>query len=109
VAILLGGRLLGVHRVEHGAPDDAIRLRAPADASPRITAILEAMPEIAQFVEAPDRDGTVLWRLVADDPAAASRLADRLRAAGIATVETREAMSGLESLFLRLTADEARA
>jgi ABC-2 type transport system ATP-binding protein len=109
VAILLGGRLLAVHHVEQGAPGGSIRLRAQADAAPRIRAILAAMPGIADLTQDSVRDGTVGWHLTAADPDAASRLADRLRAEGIATVETRETVSDLESLFLRLTADKASA
>jgi ABC-2 type transport system ATP-binding protein len=107
VAILLDGRLLTVHRLPRGAQGAALRLRAPAAAAEAVAAVLAAIPGIARLTaEAPDGDSRS-WRLDTTDADAATGLATRLCAAGIASVERLEAASDLEALFLRLTASKA--
>ena len=107
VAILLDGRLLTVHRLPRGAQGAALRLRAPAAAAEAVAAVLAAIPGIARLTaEAPDGDSRS-WRLDTTDADAATGLAVRLCAAGIASVERLEAASDLEALFLRLTASKA--
>ena len=100
VAILLDGRLLAIHPVAREGHDDEVRVRARADAAARVAAVLAATPGIAGVAEEPSGDDSVSWRARAEDPDAAE---------GIAAVETHGTASGLERLFLRLTADKAGA
>jgi ABC-2 type transport system ATP-binding protein len=109
VAILLDGRLLAIHPIDRDAHADRVRIRARAEAAPRIAALLAAAPGIAEIAEEPASGGTIAWRLRAEDADAAARLAAALCAEGLAAVETRGTASGLETLFLRLTAEKAAA
>ena len=107
VAILLDGRLLTVHPLAGPGRQVTLRVCARADAAAGVEAALTGVPGIAG-VTRDDGDGDVAgWRVDAADGAALSRVAAVLRAAGFASVETVEAASDLEELFLRLTASKA--
>lgn len=107
VAILLDGRLLMVHSLDHREPGASFRVRVHADAAAGVAAVLSTMPAIAAVTAEEPGGTTVSWRVDAADAGAASRIAASLSSAGIASVETLEAASGLEELFLRLTASKA--
>ncbi|MCC7273509.1 MAG: ABC transporter ATP-binding protein [Alphaproteobacteria bacterium] len=102
VVILLNGRLLGTHPIARAGRALQLRLRGPADAAPRIAAVLAATDGVTRLGE----DGTG-WRVAAADSAAAERLGVGLAAAGLAVVEVAETPSDLEEVFLRLTGGEA--
>lgn len=107
VAILLDGRLLTVHPLAGPGRRASIRVRARADAAAGVAAALSGVPGIAG-VTRDGADGDVVgWRVDVADAAAASRVAAVLCSAGFVSVETVEAPSDLEELFLRLTASKA--
>lgn len=109
VAILLDGRLLTVHPLAGPGPGRraSLRVRARADAAAGVAAALSGVPGIAGVTrDAADGD-VVGWRVDVADDDAASRVAAVLCSAGFVSVETVEAASDLEELFLRLTASKA--
>ena len=107
VAILLDGRLLTVHRLAHRGRGASLRVRVRADASAEVAAVLSVTPAIARMAEEAPSGDFVSWRVDTADADAASRVAASLCSAGIVSVETIEAASDLEELFLRLTASKA--
>lgn len=106
VAILLDGRLLTVHLLAGSGRRASLCVRARADAA-GVAAALSGVPGVAG-VTRNETDGNVVgWRVHVADDAAASRVAAALCSAGFVSVETVEAASDLEELFLRLTASKA--
>jgi ABC-2 type transport system ATP-binding protein len=105
VAILLDGRLLTVHPLAgRGA---LLRVRARADRADEVAAALSGLSGI-ESVTRDGPEGTLAsWRVEVAAAGAASHVADALCLAGMASVETVEAASDLEELFLRLTASRA--
>jgi ABC-2 type transport system ATP-binding protein len=107
VAILLDGRLLTVHRLAGPGRGALLRVRARADRADEVAAVLSGLPGI-DGVTREEPGGTLVgWRVEVAEAGAAPRVAAALCLAGIATVETVEAASDLEDLFLRLTASRA--
>jgi ABC-2 type transport system ATP-binding protein len=101
VAILLGGRLLGVRKLE--APG-TLRIRTRTDIAPRIAAVVRSAPEVTELIEEAPLEGTVAWRVRLQGSGAADRLVASLSATGIGVVEIAETGSDLEKTFLALTA-----
>jgi ABC-2 type transport system ATP-binding protein len=107
VAILLDGRLLTVHRLARCGGGASLRIRVRADAAAEVAAVLFVTPAITSMAEEAPRGNSVSWRVDTADADAAARVAASLCSAGIVSVETIEAASDLEELFLRLTASKA--
>jgi len=107
VAILLDGRLLTVHRLARCGRGASLRVRARADAAAEVAAALSVTPAITSMAEEAPSGDSVSWRVDTAHADAAARVAASLCSAGIVSVETIEAASGLEELFLRLTASKA--
>jgi ABC-2 type transport system ATP-binding protein len=104
VAILLDGRLLTVHPIAGPRSGASLRVRARADRADEVAAALSGLPGI-DGVSREEPEGTLAgWRVEVAEAGAAPHVAAALCLAGIASVETVEAASDLEELFLRLTA-----
>jgi len=107
VAILLDGRLLTVHHLAGPRRGASLRVRARADRADEVAAALSGLPGI-DGVTREESGGTLAgWRVAMAEAGAAPHVAAALCLAGIASVETVEAASDLEELFLRLTASRA--
>ena len=107
VAILLDGRLLTVHHLAGPRRGAWLRVRARADRADEVAAALSGLPGI-DGVTREEPGGTLAgWRVEVAEAGAAPHVAAALCLAGIASVETVEAASDLEELFLRLTASRA--
>ena len=107
VAILLDGRLLTEHPLNRATPGALLRVRARRDSATAVAAVLAATSGVADVGwEEPSGD-LAAWRVRAVDRGAAERIAASLCSAGIASVERVESASGLEALFLHLTASKA--
>jgi len=107
VAILLDGRLLTVHPLAGPRRCASLRIRARADRADEVAAALSGLSGI-DGVTREEPEGTLAsWRVEVADAGAASHVADALCLAGMASVDTVEAASDLEELFLRLTASRA--
>jgi len=107
VAILLDGRLLTVHHLAGPRRGAWLRVRARADRADEVAAALSGLPAI-DGVTREEPGGTLAgWRVEVAEAGAAPHVAAALCLAGIASVETVEAASDLEELFLRLTASRA--
>ncbi|MDO9707114.1 ABC transporter ATP-binding protein [Paracraurococcus lichenis] len=104
VAILLDGRLLTVHRIAREGRAAALRIRSGAEGAPAVAAALAALPPGVTAMEEPATGDVASWRLEVPEPEAALAA---LAAAGLASVEALPPASGLEELFLRLTAGKA--
>jgi ABC-2 type transport system ATP-binding protein len=104
VAILLAGRLLSVHPLAGRRRGALLRVRTRADRANEVAAALSGLPGIGG-VTREEPGGTLAgWRVEVAEAGAAPHVAAALCLAGIASVETVEAASDLEELFLRLTA-----
>jgi ABC-type multidrug transport system ATPase subunit/ABC-type transport system involved in multi-copper enzyme maturation permease subunit len=104
VAILLEGRLLGVHALGRTERPHRVRLQITGE-SGRVAACLRGVPGIAGVhIAAPGgaRPGTYLADV--ESPSAAAALAPALIGHGFGLVELREEAQNLEALFLQLTA-----
>jgi ABC-2 type transport system ATP-binding protein len=107
VAILLDGRLLTVHHLAGPRRGAWLRVRARADRADEVAAALSGLPGI-DGVTREEPGGTLAgWRVEVAEAGAVPHVAAALCLAGIASVETVEAASDLEELFLRLTASRA--
>jgi ABC-2 type transport system ATP-binding protein len=105
VAILLDGRLLAVHSLAgRGA---SLRVRARTDRADEVAAVLSGLLGIAGVTREEPGGPLAGWRVEVTEAGAAPHVAAALGLAGVASVETIEAASDLEELFLRLTASRA--
>jgi ABC-2 type transport system ATP-binding protein len=105
VAILLDGRLLTVHPLAgRGA---SLRVRARADRADEVAAALSGLSGIDSVTRDGPEGTLASWRVEVAEAGAAPHVADALCLAGVASVDTVEAASDLEELFLRLTASRA--
>jgi ABC-2 type transport system ATP-binding protein len=105
VAILLDGRLLAVHSLAgRGA---SLRVRARTDRADEVAAVLSGLPGIDGVIREEPGGPLAGWRVEVTEASAAPHVAAALGLAGVASVETIEAASDLEELFLRLTASRA--
>jgi ABC-2 type transport system ATP-binding protein len=107
VAILLDGRLLTVHPLAGPRSGASLRVRARADRADEVAAALSGLPGIGGVTREEPGGGLAGWRVEVAEAGAAPHVAAALCLAGIASVETVEAASDLEELFLRLTASRA--
>jgi ABC-2 type transport system ATP-binding protein len=107
VAILLDGRLLTVHPLNHSAPSALLRVRARAESAAAVAAVLATISGIADVSQEEPGGDLAGWRVRAADNDAAERIAVSLCSSGIVSVERLETASDLEELFLRLTASKA--
>jgi ABC-2 type transport system ATP-binding protein len=107
VAILLDGRLLTLHPLAAPGRGASLRVRALADRADEVAAALSGLSGIDGVTREEPRGTLAGWRVEVAEASAAPHVAAALCLAGIASVETVEAASDLEELFLRLTASRA--
>lgn len=104
-AILLDGRLLTVQPIERDGSE--LLIEAPAATGDRVAGVLRQTEWRDAAEPEATTGGTRRWRIRTAGPEAASRLRAALTAEGIVVVETVEAPSRLEALFLDLTRAKA--
>jgi len=100
VAILLGGRLLAVERLDGPR---TFRVRTHAGMAARVAPVLESTPGLADLVEEPSAGAMIAWRVRIAASVGADALSARLSAAHVDVVEVSEIGSDLERTFLALT------
>ncbi len=109
VAILLGGRLLGVHPLRTGMLGPRLRARVRGEAE-AVRACLGRVAGVQRVTVEGDADAEHGSYLVdTDDPAIAEALAAAVVAGGFGLLELGPAPVDLEALFLRLTSEQAKA
>jgi ABC-2 type transport system ATP-binding protein len=107
VAILLDGRLLGVHAVRGAREGGVLRLRVRGDEA-RVHACLTAVPGVVA-VRRQDGDGAALpmYLVETESGSVAESVAKAVTTAGFGLLSLEPAPVDLESLFLRLTGTRA--
>lgn len=105
VAILLDGKLLDVRSL---VSQRTFRVQIHPEFAPRLASVLASASGVV-IGEATSEDGNTAWTVRADSPAIARMLLASVASAGIAIAEIAEEGSGLEEIFLRLTAVKARS
>jgi len=104
VAILLGGRLLGVHALSAGALGQRFRLRVRGDRD-AVLGCLSRFPGVRNVAVERELDTELAAYLVdADGETAPEALAAAIVGGGFGLVEMSRATADLETLFLALTA-----
>ncbi|HTT41236.1 MAG TPA: ABC transporter ATP-binding protein [Burkholderiales bacterium] len=106
-AILLGGRLLTVHTLVGDTQGYQVRLRLRAPDSQSVALRLESVQGVSEIQPETASDGISVWRVRVADTQVAERLAASLVEARLGVQEITPVASDLESLFLRLTGQEA--
>jgi ABC-2 type transport system ATP-binding protein len=103
VAILLEGRLLGVHALRGAGPDRALRLRVRGEEG-AVRACLTAVPGVRGVRAEGDRETSVRTYIVDAGPdPVAEALAASLVSSGFGLIDLGPAPVDLETLFLQLT------
>jgi ABC-2 type transport system ATP-binding protein len=109
VAILLGGRLLGVHVLRPAGDGRRLRLRVRGDPE-RVGACLSRVAGVtAVDVEGASAPSEATYVVEADRDAAAEAVAAAVIDAGFGLLALQPAPLDLEALFLRLTGDRTEA
>jgi len=109
VAILLGGRLLGVHALGAGDLGRRFRLRVRGERA-AVHHCLRQVPDVRDVAVEREVGPDFAWYLVdANGPAAAERLAAAVIEGGFGLLEMGPAAVDLEALFLSLTHRGAEA
>ena len=109
VAILLRGRLLGVHGLRAGRPGQRFRLRVRGE-EPAVRACLARVPGVERVsVESGPEAAVAAYLVDAESAAATEALAAAVVAAGFGLLEMGPAPMDLEALFLGLTSGRPEA
>jgi ABC-2 type transport system ATP-binding protein len=107
VAILLGGRLLGVHALRAAAPGQRLRLRVHGDPE-AVRACLARVTGVQRVSVEPPAEAVGTYIVDASPNETAQALAAALVAGGFGLLELGSAPIDLESLFLGLTSGPTR-
>ena len=103
VAILLNGRLLGVHRLHGGGADTHLRLTIRGQPQAHVLACIREVTGVLRATVEEDHDNVAEYLVQVQHPHLAEPLTAALVQHGFGVLALRQARFDLETLFLRLT------
>ena len=110
VAILLGGRLLGMHALDGNKAEQRLRLTIRGLPQTRVQACLRAVPGVTDVTVVGAANGELTeYRVQGHGVSIAESLTAALVARDFGVLEIRREQTDLETLFLQLTRTEAPA